>query len=249
MTIDPDKVRELSNSIAAIGLINPITVRPTENGYELIAGNRRFQAHQLLNARFIDATVLNVDDVTKDTITLTENIARSNLSPVEEACQLHNLVENHPQGAEGVATVIARSLNWILDRLDILAWPESLRQHVHDHKISLSAAKRLAKITPPQVCEERIHQAAIHGINTRTAALWLQDTLAIGTPDPQTSQKTSPEGQTVYVTQTKVHCALCQELTALDQTRPIRACEPCLNTIHTALAPPPPATAAQPNQP
>lgn len=233
--IDSEAIQQLASSIAAIGLINPITVRPTQTGYILIAGNRRLTAMQRLNAKYIDATVLNVDNLTSATITLTENVSRSNLTPVEEACQLHNLVENHPNGVEGVATTLSRSPNWILDRLDILAWPESLRTSVHERKISLAAAKRLAKIQPDKLREERIYQAATHGINTRTAALWLQDAIAAATPPAPVSQITGQIDNNTYVTETAVSCWLCRTLAKLETTRTLRICEPCITNVESQL--------------
>lgn len=217
-----------------MGLINPITVRAVDGGYELIAGMNRLLAVQRLNARYIDATVLNADDLLADTVRLTENVARSNLSPVEEACQLHNLVEENPQGVDGVGTMIGRSPGWIQDRLEILSWPASLRQYVHEKKVSLAAAKRLSKIADPSVREERIHQAAVHGINARTASLWYQNSVAESAGRAENAPIATDGPVQEYTTETRVQCFVCLCPIVLERTRTMRVCEDCMVRVKRA---------------
>ncbi len=225
---DPERIKKLAASIAADGLINPITLRNHDGHLKILAGRRRLAAFQLLGRATIPATIRETQDHQAATIKLAENVARSNLSPVEEATQLGLAVQDHPAGVDGVAAAIGRSVNWVLDRLDMIDWPESLLTHVHTAKISMAAAKRLARIAEPERREYYIDQAARCGINARTAALWLQDANSLSTSDNNPSEKCVPVTNTAYRTKTEVECFVCNEWRDLAQTTPARICHQCI---------------------
>lgn len=229
---NPERITELARSIAISGLINPITVRKTHGAYVLIAGVGRLAAVRSLGWTEIPVTVIIASDVQSSTIRLSENVARSNLSPVEEATQLAHLVEQNPNGVDGVATAIGRAQSWILDRLEIMDWPDALAQQVHEKRISLAAAKRLAKIQPDELRLQRIADAAHHGINAATAALWLQ--ASRWSPAEQPNSQTPPPVDVVprYTTTTRVNCFVCRNDTPLERSHPVRICDPCLHAIH-----------------
>lgn len=228
---DPERIRKLAQAIATEGLINPITLRAVDGRLEILAGRRRLAAFKLLGRASIPATIRETTNHQAATIQLAENVARSNLSPVEEATQLASAVKEHPAGVDGVAAAIGRSVNWVLDRLDMIDWPESLLTHVHTAKISMAAAKRLARIAEPERREYYIDQAARCGINARTAALWLQDANSIPTSDNQLSEKCVPATNTTYRTKTEVECFVCNEWRDLAQTTPARVCHQCINDL------------------
>lgn len=148
--------------------------------------------------------------------------------------QLAPLVRDHPNGVDGVSVAIGRTVNWILDRLEICDWPESLQVHVHNHKITLGAAKRLTRIQPPELRETRITQAAATGINTRTAALWLQDAEVLSAPVSNVSEIRHSYDGPAYETETRVQCFICREPAKMEDTVPTRICNPCLLKLEDA---------------
>lgn len=236
---DPEPTKALAASIAAIGLINPITVRPNGNTWNIVTGRRRLAAFRLLGRQTIPANVTTTHPNHHDTMKLAENVARSNLTPVEEAMQLAPLVTTHPQGVDGVALAIGRNVNWILDRLEICDWPDSLQLHVHNRKVTLAAAKRLFRIQPDELRETRIAQAAATGINARTAAMWLQDTQATLAPEAPPSEKSRIYEGVEIETETRVTCFLCREPTKIQLTVPMRVCNGCLLKLERETLQPP----------
>ncbi len=228
---DPQRITELARSIAISGLINPITVRKTDGSYVLVAGVGRLAAVRSLGWTEIPVTVIIASNLQSDTIRLSENVARSNLSPVEEATQLAHLVEHNPNGVDGVSTAIGRAASWILDRLEIMDWPDILAQYVHEKRISLAAAKRLARIQPDELRTQRINDAAHHGINAATAALWLQ--ASRWSPAQTTPEIRGPQIDVAphYSTTTTVNCFVCRTDAPLERTHPVRICHPCLASI------------------
>ena len=234
MQRDPEAIHRLRDQIATSGLINPITVRPYGDRYRLLAGLNRLDAFRLLQRTEIPAHIVNTDDTGASTIRLTENLTRTNLTPVEEAAQLHDLIESTPGGVDVVAATIGRNVNWILDRLEILDWDADLQQAVHDKKISSAAAKRLARIADPETRRNYIHQAAVHGISARTAALWLQDTITLAQPPRDVSENSTIVGSPQNPPETRIQCFTCGTKYNIIDTYPVRLCSTCIQAIQAS---------------
>lgn len=235
--LDPRRVAELADALAHEPLLHPITLRRTVTGLHLIAGRHRLAAFKKLGRDTIPALVLDCDDSTEATLRLCENLQRVTLSPVEQAHQLAALVALNDQGVEPVAIRLARSIDWILDRLEILTWPEELAQAVHAKRIPLAAAKLLARISPPELRAQRIADASNHGCSAATARLWLQHQHA-DQPIQETTSKFSSQ-EAIYQTETTVRviCAGCAELKPIEETQLMRWCNGCLSTIQEAQEP------------
>jgi ParB family chromosome partitioning protein len=235
--LEPARIAELANLLAHEPLLHPITLRNTPQGLTLVAGRHRLAAYEKLGRVTIPARVLDLDDVQEATLRLNENLQRVTLSPVEQARQLAELVGLNNQGVDAVALRLARSVDWVLDRLEILTWPEALILHVHSKRITLAAAKTLARIKPDTVRELRIADAAHHGCSAATARLWLQ-TAHHGDPaEPPPPVFSSQEPNFVFETTTKCLCAGCAELKPIEKTQLVRWCEDCLSTIVAAQRP------------
>ncbi len=231
---DPDKVRELADSIQDGGLLNPITVRRAGPDYQLIAGRNRLAAFRLLNRPYIPARIIACDDLTAGTLRLAENTNRADLSPVEEAKQLSELVPQHPEGVDGVAHALGRSITWVLDRLDMAQWDDDLLAAVHARKISIAAAKQLARVADPDTRAYLVAQAATHGVTATTAAYWRQqaDTQALTSPTSSEIEveirEKGPKPKMV------IDCWLCSETPPLTSTVPVSVCLDCFSKVRDA---------------
>lgn len=118
---DRDKITELADSIEAHGLLQPMTVRPIEEGmYEIIAGERRFRAMKLLNFEEADAIVRYLTDVETAAVALIENIQRENLSSVEEARAYRKLLEMDEISQKDLARNLGKSQSFIANKLRLL---------------------------------------------------------------------------------------------------------------------------------
>jgi ParB family chromosome partitioning protein len=235
----PDRLEALAHSIATHGLLNPITVRQEDQTYTIIAGRRRIAAFKLLGRDTIPATVLHVGEHAALEMKLAENVARTNLTPVEEMMQLAELLKATPDGVDAVAHAIGRNVNWVLDRLDLADYPEALLGYIHERRISLAAAKHLARITPLGLRDEYITQAARSGINASTASLWRQQTEQVA-GQPMTDDATKalqPYPETT--TEIRMTCFCCRKQVIIENTQPVRVCDPCLTEISAAGPPTP----------
>jgi ParB family transcriptional regulator, chromosome partitioning protein len=122
---DDDKLRELSESIKAHGLLQPIVVRRVESGFELLAGERRFRAAQLADLDRLPALVRDVDDPLE--IALIENLQREDLAPLEEAEALATLIARHGYSHREVAELLGKSRPYVSNTLALIRLPEPVK--------------------------------------------------------------------------------------------------------------------------
>lgn len=229
--LDLPHARELAAQIGKDGLLHPITVRPGPSGFTLIAGRHRLEAFRILGWTHAPSVVKYVNDYTAGVLRMAENVSRSALSPAEEATQLAALLNQTPGGVDELAARTGRNVNWILDRLDMCDWPEALLQHVHRGTISLAAAKKLARIPDPETRDMRIGDAARSGINARTAALWLQQSVGDVQATPDLSENTTVERFLENPISSFSKCFCCDSETKLEHTRTVRLCENCIQEL------------------
>jgi len=232
--LDMDHARVLAEQIRKDGLLHPITLRPRQNGFELIAGRHRLEAFKLLGWTHAPSWIKDVDDYQTGVLRLSENVTRSQLSPAEEAWQLAGLLEHTPGGVDELAARTGRNVNWILDRLEMADWPDSLMQAIHHGKISLAAAKSLVRIPDPELRELRIHDAARSGINARTASLWLQQALGEPPPDSELSENWCPTSSAENEITSFQNCFCCRRKTELPEIRSVRMCVDCVRDLEDA---------------
>lgn len=150
---NPEALKELADSIAAQGVIQPIVVRPLASGavgYELIAGERRWRAAQQAGLDTIPALVREVDDQAALALALIENIQRQDLNPLEEASALQRLLEEFALTHQQVAQAVGRSRSAVTNLLRILELNEEVRDHLERGRIDLGHAKVLLALEPQQ---------------------------------------------------------------------------------------------------
>src|SRR5881628_616080 len=122
---DDEKLGELAASIKAHGLLQPIVVRRVEEGFELLAGERRFRAAQLAGIDRLPALVREVEDPLE--IALIENLQREDLSPLEEAEALAALIARHGYSHREVADLIGKSRPYVSNTLALTRLPEAVK--------------------------------------------------------------------------------------------------------------------------
>ena len=138
------ELRELESSIRANGLLQPISVRAAEHGYELIAGERRFRAVQQLGWREIPAIVKDGADVTDQallSLALVENLQRADLNAIEEAEGYQQLVQQFSLTQQEIAEVVGKDRSTVANTLRLLALPTAVRRMVREGALTLGHAR------------------------------------------------------------------------------------------------------------
>jgi ParB family transcriptional regulator, chromosome partitioning protein len=137
---------ELTASIEASGLLQPVVVRPRNGKYELIAGERRWRAVQRLGWPKIPAVVKEVDDPTLLTLALIENLQRDNLSAIDEAAGYQRLSEEFQLPQAEIARLVGRNRSTITNLLRLLKLPDEVKQLVHQAKLTEGHARALLPV-------------------------------------------------------------------------------------------------------
>ena len=140
---DEQSLQALSESIKEKGILQPILVRSKGDKYEVIAGERRFQAAKLAGLATIPAIVKNLTDRETLEIALIENIQRENLSAIDEANGLNRLLEEYGHTQENLGQIIGKSRTYITNSLRLLSLPEDVQQMIIDGKLTAGHARAL----------------------------------------------------------------------------------------------------------
>lgn len=140
---DEEKLEELSRTIRTHGIIQPIVVRKTETGYELIAGERRWRAYQKLAYEKIPAIIKPYTDVQAASIALIENLQREGLTSIEEAIAYQKLMEIHNLTQESLAQRLGKGQSTIANKIRLLQLPEEVKHALMERKITERHARAL----------------------------------------------------------------------------------------------------------
>ena len=147
VNFDETKLKELAENIRINGLLQPIVVRKIkENHYIIIAGERRYRAHQILNKETIKARVIECDDRTAYELTLLENIQREDLSLLEEARGYKYLKEQFNYKLEDLSKVTGKSVSNISNIMSILDEPKEVQEYVNKGVLTLAAYVWIKKL-------------------------------------------------------------------------------------------------------
>jgi ParB family transcriptional regulator, chromosome partitioning protein len=145
--INPEAIQELAASIESEGLLQPVTVRKLENSYEMIAGERRWRAHEHLGRKTILARVLSANDLSSATLSLIENLQREGLNPIDEAMGYYSLVHDFSLTQAKVAERVGKSRAYVTNLLRLLQLDQELRGFLATGELSTGHAKVLLGIT------------------------------------------------------------------------------------------------------
>lgn len=146
MVFTDESLKELASSIKEHGVFQPIIVKRSIKGYEIIAGERRYRASKLAGLTSIPAIVRDFTDEQMMEIALLENLQRENLSAIEEAQAYHNLLNNLNLTQEELATKVGKSRSHITNMLGLLRLPMQVQEMVNKKQISMGHARVLSKL-------------------------------------------------------------------------------------------------------
>jgi ParB family chromosome partitioning protein len=144
---DEEALKELADSIKEHGIIQPIIVKKSIKGYEIVAGERRTRASKMAGKTTIPAIIKDYTDQEMMEIALAENILRQNLNPIEEAEQFKKIIDTTGNTQEEVAKKFGKSRSYITNLLGLLDLPDTTKNYVTERKISMGHARVLSKIS------------------------------------------------------------------------------------------------------
>jgi len=162
-----DELTQLQASLAANGLLQPITVRHAGTGYELVAGERRLRAATRLGWMEIPAIVKDYDDKALLTLALVENLQRSDLNPIEEAEGYSRLSAEFSLTQQEIAEVVGKDRSTVANSLRLLNLPAPVRRLLQDGQLSVGHARALLGISSERVMVDLAREAIAKNYSVR----------------------------------------------------------------------------------
>ena len=145
-----ETIDELAPSIQERGVLQPILLRPAGDGFEIVAGERRWRAAQKARLHAIPAIVRDIDEASMAELALIENIQREDLNAIEEAEGYRQLIERHGHTQDGVSKLVHKSRSHVANLLRLLDLPEFVRQSLMIGEITMGHARAVATAPDPE---------------------------------------------------------------------------------------------------
>jgi len=230
--IDPERVRELAESIREVGLLQPVILRRVNGRFEMVAGDRRFLAHKLLGLKEINAIVKELDD--RDTVVMRgiENLQRENLTASEEGGVYLALHEEGGLALEEIAKKVGKGKSTIKRYMRFARLPQDVRRVVDDKSIALPTLEILMQIEDPEWFKFYFDAAAANGVKEVVARMWVDEYYRTktgtfyedkgGDPEPEAGLKP----KTVYYT-----CDACDKSFELRIMKNVVICPECRKKV------------------
>ncbi len=186
---DEEALQELADSLTSQGMIQPVVLRPHADGYELVAGERRWRAAQLAGLQEIPAVIKKYNDSDAAAVSLIENIQRANLNPLEEASALARLQNEFDMTHQQVAEAIGRSRSAVSNLLRLLELNDDVKQLVDAGQLEMGHARALLSV-------DKNHQLSLakqiieKSLSVRATEALVKSSKEL--PKPSESVKTQP---------------------------------------------------------
>jgi len=163
----PEALRELADSIREQGIVQPLIVRDRGDHFELIAGERRWRAAQLLGLAEAPIIVREADDRAVLELALIENLQRENLNAIEEAQGYSELMNRFQLTQEDVATKVGKSRTVVANALRLLKLPTTLQGYIRDGRLSVGHAKVVLGLATEKLQQQAAERVIKEGLNVR----------------------------------------------------------------------------------
>jgi ParB family transcriptional regulator, chromosome partitioning protein len=190
---DPEKLRELTESIKAQGVLQPVLVRKDGAGYKIIAGERRWRASQAAGLHEIPAIVREATELQAFELALVENLQRADLNPMEEADGYHRLVEEFGLTQEQVAQRVGKERSTVANALRLLGLPDDVKRMVAEGQLSAGHARALLGVPRLPEMMELAAQVAARKLSVRDTERLVQQQKAGKAKEPGKPHKPSPQ--------------------------------------------------------
>ncbi len=233
-TVEPQALRDLADSIARRGLLQPIRVRRDGARWRIVAGFRRYLAHELLGRLTIDAIPLDNDPTGDAASSLHENLFRENLTPLEEAALIGHLIEHERMDIPTIARALNHSEAWAEARAELLTYAPALQQAIHTGTIKLNAARHLAQITDHDYLCTTLDAAQSHGMSERAAMEWARQWQVYRIARTANPDAPLPTVELVANEANLVPCEIHGGTVYWNTTKIVRVCFDCLRAILAA---------------
>ncbi len=231
--LSPESLQELVASIRQFGIIEPLVVKRTLERFEVIAGHRRLVAAGLADLIQVPCYILNVSEEEGEFVKIHENLYREEINPSDQAEHFSYLIQHHKLSPAKIAKLIGKSETFVSERLQILSYPEELREALDSRKIKYSVAREFYRLKDIDKLREYLGYALKSGIVPNLARKWVDDfnNLNVNVA-PTTLTEESQTAPPAYIEQ-QTTCVLCNLALKLSEAEIVYMHPACLKEVST----------------
>jgi ParB family chromosome partitioning protein len=203
--MDDERLEELTQSIKAKGIIQPILVRRTGSEYRIIAGERRWRAAQRAGLLKVPVVVRDVPEGSDQQLlelALIENIQRENLNPIDQATAYQRLADQFGLTQDQIAGAVGKDRSSVANFMRLLKLPEEVRAEVAGGRLSMGHARALLGVTDPAVQRQAAREVISRALSVRETESLVKD---LATPKVSRAEKGTDEGATAVPVEKDVH--------------------------------------------
>jgi len=227
---DPD-TEDLAASIRRLGVINPLRVAVVQGEIHLVAGHRRLAAAKMADLVEVPCIVRESNLEIDSEITFAENFFRKDLSPIELACAIKDVLDKETQTVAQLAAGFHKSEHWVRSMVALAQWPNDVQAAVHDRVISVSAASNLALVTDVDYRMFLLRNAAESGATARTTSAWLQAWRAMQPPEEAIQAEPVQAGPQQVPMIPMAPCLCCAQQFEVNMMSHVPVCGACIQII------------------
>ena len=183
-TFHQEELSELASSIAQVGVLQPLSVRRTADGWELIAGERRLRAAKLAGLARVPCLNVEADDGASALLALVENLQRKDLDVWEEAAALRQLIDRHHLSQEEAARRVGKSQSAVANKLRLLKLPPDVIDGLRTNRLSERHARALLRLDSPALQRSALDHMVRQQLNVAQTEAYI-DRLVQAAPAPR----------------------------------------------------------------
>lgn len=166
-TFNEEALNALAESIMENGIIQPLTVRPYGDTYQLVAGERRWRAAKIAGLSEVPVRIMELSDEQVALLALIENLQREDLNPIEEALGYQQLIDSFGMKQDEVAKKVGKARSSVTNSLRILSLPDDVKEYVRDNKLSIGHCKVIISVPDEEKQKELARKVIEDGISVR----------------------------------------------------------------------------------
>lgn len=231
-----DLIREISDSIKSIGVIEPLIVRKLDDGFEIVAGCVRYHAASLAGLKAVPCIVMSLDDKDSEILKLHENIKRIPLDHIDQGQTFIMMIETFSMTEQAVADSVGRSVGYVSQHISLVRINNELTEAVKDGSISFSQARELMRLDDATERKRLLLYCKNDGATVQVLQRWVQDSLRSNSVIPPVSNPEPSQHYDYNDAQVSRNCEACGKSVDINIIRQVFYCPECYNAIKSAIS-------------
>lgn len=234
--IDETKLREISDSIKEIGVLEPLLVRKIKKRYEIIVGCLRFRASTLAGLKAVPCIVLSINDQQSEIIKAHENLKRIDLDHVDQGNTFIMMKTKFDMTEEAISDIVGKSISYISNHINLVTQDKVLTDAVKNGTLSFSHARELLQV--PDIPTRRQFQAYCENEGATITVLrqWIREDKNSHITNPPVSSESTEQIHQYPTTYEGHTCQACTKSIPAGEIRQLILCTPCHHALITAIS-------------